>query len=153
MIKYSYFIIACILLHSCASEPKTQETSGVDTTLAQQHKGLDTTIEYNIEGIALEGALAVAKYKGGKVQKVVLTLYAETGKSPLVYTFVGNKINVNEKRYGYKTDIMSVKPEDIYIKQELNYTIDHNGKLDDSLDASSRECFKALKENVPFQLN
>jgi hypothetical protein len=91
---------------------------------------LDTTIEYNLEGISAEGATASTQYINGNIKKCIINIYGETGQAEVHYVFVDSQINVSEKQFSYKTDFSSVKSNrDMILKKEITYVMDMRGNV------------------------
>lgn len=125
---------------------------------------LDTTIDFNnyiimnyyIEGFCSEGAEAKAYYKQNKIEKINLFIACSGGQEQIIYKFdrIKNLIEVNDKKYLYKTQIDSVKSSnDMYLNEEKNYIITSDNKIIGDVKSDDvLNIFSTIKENIPFEI-
>lgn len=115
----------------------------------------DTTLEYDIENVSLEGSDAKVHYVNGVIRGAEWHMYHETGQSVIYYTFLENGIvKAQEKNYGYPAGLESIKSKkDIRLKTSLEYKLDTNGVLLSKIaDTEFVNMFEYFKKNVPLRV-
>ena len=68
----------------------------------------DSVIEYDIDGLSLEGGIARVNYHEGEIEKAVLSLFGEHGQTRIEYQFRPEKIQVKKQEFGYPNGIEEV---------------------------------------------
>lgn len=115
-----------------------------------------TIINYYIEGLCSEGAEAKAYYENKNIKKIDLFIACSGGQERLIYKFDGIRklIEVNDKKYLYKTQLDSVKSDsDMYLNEENNYIITFDNKIfGDIKQENALNIFKTIKDNIPFEI-
>jgi hypothetical protein len=104
-----------------------------------------TIINYYIVGLCSEGAEARVYYENQKSKKIDLFIACSGGQEKIIYKFdeIRKLIEVNDKKYLYKTQLDSVKSDrDMYLDEENNYIITYDNK--NSRRYTKRECFKYI---------
>ncbi|WP_308600393.1 hypothetical protein [uncultured Dysgonomonas sp.] len=153
-----YIPILLIFLVFCNhqnNQKGTDVTSKVLDTINVKSNVLikDTTIFYNIDGISSEGTEARVEYIKGRIRESLISIYGETGQSKIFYKFLDDSIEVLEKDFVYKTNLLEVKSDkDIILKKEIIYYIDIDGNLKRDTIKDRIDIFKEFKKNVPFIL-
>lgn len=150
----SRYLIICILLVliSCQAAHR-QETENSNGNPDFDTISKDTVINYDIEGISAEGAVAEVNYVNSKIFKSVTRVYGETGQAIIIYEFDTDRIKVIETKYSYKTGIENVKSDkDMQLDYEIDYFIDYEGNLIGEEIQNRIDIFKEFKDVVQFEL-
>ncbi|RYG06894.1 MAG: hypothetical protein EOO07_28410 [Chitinophagaceae bacterium] len=175
--KYFTILLLALILLSCRQKEPNSVNTKIDTTtidmatnapatkldsIRNEINRLDkntkdsVTYVFSLEEshLSLEGNEGKAFYFSGKLQKIEIVFFGETGKSITTYTFLNEIVNVNEKRFSYNGSLTDVKGEDdIKLAEETQYRLDLKGKLiDGNADKSSDETFLLLMSSIPLSL-
>jgi len=149
-------LLALILGISCNSRQKAKQKNNVNFKGKNPAKivtGLDTSIEYSIEGISLEGTSVNVKYINGKIKESKIVIYGETGQNQIVYIFDEKKIYVSEKQLIYNTTLEKINSEnEMRLKKKINYVLDFSGNPIGNVDIERTYIFREFKKVVPFEL-
>lgn len=148
------FLISCNHQHNQKRTDVTSKSKVLDTINVKNNVLIkDTIIFYNIDGISSEGTEACVEYIKGRVKESLISIYGETGQSKIIYKFLDDSIEVLEKDFFYKTNLLEVKSDkDIVLKKEIIYCIDFDGNLKRDTIKDRIDIFKEFKKNVPFIL-
>lgn len=112
---------------------------------------LDTLIyKFSLEGdLSAEGNEGKAFYKHGKIGKINITFYGETGKATYNYEFGNEKITVAEINYEYDVPLSG----NIVSTKKHKYEISYDGKLIKSdAEEVDLDTYVLLKKSIPFTL-
>jgi len=164
-------LLSCTPRDNYKSNIKYEKTVSEDTNIyniKEQSTKLNTQINdikdssnyviinYYIDGLCSEGAEAKAYYKNKKIKKIYLFIACSGGQEQIIYKFdmIKNLIEVNDKKYLYKTQIDSIKSSnDIYLNEERNYIITFDNKIiGDVKSEDVLNIFKTIKANIPFEI-
>ncbi|RZJ81448.1 MAG: hypothetical protein EOO47_04195 [Flavobacterium sp.] len=175
--KYFTILLAVLILFSCRQKEPNSVNTKVDTTtldtatnapvtkldairneINRLNKNTKDSVTYvfSLEEshLSLEGNEGKAFYFNGKLQKIEIVFFGETGKAETTYTFFNEIVNVTEKRFSYNGSLTDVKSEDdIKLAEETRYRLDLKGNLiDGNGDKSSDETFLLLMSYIPLSL-
>lgn len=113
---------------------------------------LKDTVTYNfsLEGdLSAEGNAGKAFYKNGKVNKIDVTFYRETGKSTYSYSFGNKVIAITQNIHDYDVPLSG----NIVSTKKQNYKINYAGKLIKSdAEEVDLDTYFLLKKSIPFTL-
>jgi hypothetical protein len=106
--------------------------------------------EFSLEGeLSAEGNAGKAFYKNGKVNKIDVTFYRETGKSTYSYSFGNEVINITKNIYDYDMPLSG----NIASTKNENYQINFAGDLIKSdTEEIDLDTYFLLKKSIPFTL-
>lgn len=172
--RYLITILVLIVFASCNRESKktektdtsklvvAQNTAQFDTKLDSIRKhinsmdksgGKSVTYIFSLEELlSLEGNEVKAFYVNGKLYKIEMEVFGETGKASFNYLFKDDIINVMERRYSSNGMLTDVKSDaDIKVSEENNYKIYFNGKRMENSNTTD-SMYLAIMKNVPTKL-
>lgn len=157
MRKLIKIIIFSLLLQSiltnCIEKRKFVPLKTKPIQISKERVLVDTTINYDLNGISSEGAEAQVKYKKGIIEEGKLIVFGETGKAEILYIFHSDEIKVTEKMFSYKSNFSQINSiSDINIVSEKEYFIDFDGIPKEITIKKRLDFFKEFRDNVPFIL-
>ncbi|RZL20495.1 MAG: hypothetical protein EOO96_25085 [Pedobacter sp.] len=173
--RYIKFLLALTVFMSCKGEAKKVGNTDVpkvldgrvDSSLVNSkldstrriinstNKSQEKNISYlfSLEDFpSAEGNEGTAYYNNGKLNKIEIVFFGETGKAIFNYLFKNDVVDVVERRYSYNGMLTDVKSDaDMKLSEENHYKIDLKGKrIEDSNTTDS--LYLAIMQNVPTKL-
>lgn len=176
MKRYVKFLLALTVFVSCKGETKkvkntdipkvvdervldsqlhNSELDSIRRIINSTNKSQEKNVSYvfSLEDFpSAEGNEGTAYYISGRLNKIEIVFFGETGKAIFNYLFKNDVVNVAELRYSYNGMLTDVKSDaDMKLSEENHYKIDLKGKRVEDSDTTD-SLYLAIMQNVPTKL-